>query len=738
MRKTFYGITSNKIFSSQIRINKNIKREHIPINITKNKNFSFNKENLELPNDSSDKSYKMINKNISNKDSKEDKGYIFYGNNRLFKPKNKNFSAYNITSKYKKINKNQKLENNNYSNISNSSYKFTKFTNLPRQLSDDLILNISRNNNPKINSNIHIDNYFFPDINRLNKKRSENDLNINYLFNYDNNQKSQIEQLNQLHKNFINSFKNTCGKSDDIDKINNLNMFNDNKNTIIRIKKNNLLESNMHNKRWLNDNIIDKKIKIHKNNNKKDEEIKLTKNNTININSYYKNREKIILSKDKDKYLRKINKYQLLKQNNVKDNDNIKKSEFKINIEKYFKNRKKTIGAKESKNNTIFSINFSNNYENNDNNKSDIKQSNKYKDQNELKINNNKPKIPQFKSISHKNSIISNINSYIKERDKNFSFLSSKNMKIEDNIMVKSDKNNKNIKNNEKMINDNDKKENKKEKEIKGEEENSNVKFNFKTTTNFFSSKFKNKQNNKEDNLNIENIIKNVIENNRRASNARDSTNFYKIENFYINNKMRKSQNNFYSSSYYKKDTNFTKEQTKYTNSNSNSNKKCNQIQLTLVSPKEWEKHEEIWMNIQNINEKVEKYVLPPNDMDALVSGYLKMYPYKLNICNMSKVNSFSKNQKEFLSFYIDDDIENPRNEIKKWKNAYKKMILRWHPDKLFPLINELNIKNEFIKKELERRSSLIVNNINVLYQNINEILKKILINRENLECNNK
>ena len=252
----------------------------------------------------------------------------------------------------------------------------------------------------------------------------------------------------------------------------------------------------------------------------------------------------------------------------------------------------------------------------------------------------------------------------------------------------------------------------------------------------FFSSKFKNNENNMKDSLNIKNIINNVIENNKRASNARDSTSFYKIENFYINNKMRKSQNNFYSSPYCKKDTNFTKEQTKDTNSNSN--KKSNHIKLTLVSPKEWEKHEEIWINILNVNEKVEKYVLPPNDMDVLVSGYLKMYPYNLNICNLSKVNSFSKNQKEFLSFYIDDDTENPRNEIKNWKNAYKKMILRWHPDKLFPLINELNIKNEFIKKELERRSSIIVNNINILYQNIIEILKKILLNKENLEINNK
>ena len=732
MRKTFYGITSNKIFSSQIRIDKNIKKEHIPLKVTKNKNISFNKENLEFPNDSNDKSYKMINKNILNKDSNEDKSYIFYGNNKLFKPKNKNFSAYNITSKYKKMNNGQILENNNYSNNSNSSYKFKEFTNLPRQLSDDLILNISRNNNPKFNSNFSLNNYFFPDINRLNKKRNENDLNINYFFNNGNSQKSQIEQLNQLHKNFINSFKNICGKSDDIDKINNLHLFNENKNknTIIRIKKNNLLESNKYNKKWLNDNIIDKKLKIHKSNNKKDEEIKFPKNNTININSYYNDIEKIKLNKDKVKYLRKINNYQLLKQNNIKVNNNIKKSEIKINIEKYLKDRKKTIDTKESKNNSIFSINFSNNLENIDNNKSDSEQSNKYNNKNELKININQ-KIPQFKSISHKNIIISSISSYIKDRDKNFSFLSSKNMKIEENLGVDADKNNKNIKKNENMINDNDKKE----KEIK-EEENSNVKFNFKTTTNFFSSKFKNKQNYKEDNLNIKNIINNVLENNKRASNARDSTSFYKIENFFINNKMRKSQNNFYSSSYYKKDTNFTKEQTKETNSNSN--KKFNQIQLTLISPKEWEKHEEIWMNIKNINEKFEKYVLPPNDMDALVSCYLKMYPNKLNICNLSKVNSFSKNQKEILSFYIDDDIENPRNEIKKWKNAYKKMILRWHPDKLFPLINELNLKNEFIKKELERRSSLIVNNINALYQNINEILKKILINKENLECNNK
>ena len=107
------------------------------------------------------------------------------------------------------------------------------------------------------------------------------------------------------------------------------------------------------------------------------------------------------------------------------------------------------------------------------------------------------------------------------------------------------------------------------------------------------------------------------------------------------------------------------------------------------------------------------------------------MYPNKLNICNYSKINTLSKNEKEFLSFCIDDDIVNPKIEIKKWKNVYKKMIFRWHPDKLFPLINDLKITNDFIKKEIERRSSLIINNINVLFQNIMEILKKILLSKE-------
>ena len=204
---------------------------------------------------------------------------------------------------------------------------------------------------------------------------------------------------------------------------------------------------------------------------------------------------------------------------------------------------------------------------------------------------------------------------------------------------------------------------------------------------------------------------------------------------------MRDSQKNFYSSSNSKKtftgekDTNFEKNQAK-----DSYKRKFNSIQLTLFCPADWEKHEEIWKNISNksFNEKFEHFLLPPNDTDIIISNYLRIYPNKLNICNYSKINTKSKNEKEFLSFYIDDDIQNPKNEIKKWKNVYKNMIFRWHPDKLFPLLKELKIKNEFIKKELERRSSLIINNINSLYQNIMEILKKIILYKEKSENINK
>ena len=95
-------------------------------------------------------------------------------------------------------------------------------------------------------------------------------------------------------------------------------------------------------------------------------------------------------------------------------------------------------------------------------------------------------------------------------------------------------------------------------------------------------------------------------------------------------------------------------------------------------------------------------------------------------------MNSISTSKKknsntEYLSFNIDDNINNPKLEMKKWKDAYKRLILRWHPDKLYSFISEIKLKDENIGNILRKKSTLIINNMNSLYKNILEILRKIL-----------
>ena len=57
----------------------------------------------------------------------------------------------------------------------------------------------------------------------------------------------------------------------------------------------------------------------------------------------------------------------------------------------------------------------------------------------------------------------------------------------------------------------------------------------------------------------------------------------------------------------------------------------------------------------------------------------------------------------EYLSFNIDDNINNPKLGMKKWKNAYKRLILRWHPDKLYSFISEIKLKDENIVNILRK-----------------------------------
>ncbi len=175
------------------------------------------------------------------------------------------------------------------------------------------------------------------------------------------------------------------------------------------------------------------------------------------------------------------------------------------------------------------------------------------------------------------------------------------------------------------------------------------------------------------------------------------------------------------------KDSNFTKEQ-----ANEGKFNKPNSLKMTLINPINWRKHEEIWDNLISLNmglAELEKYLLPPNETDILVSSYLKMNPKVLNFCSIQKINtSNTKNENNFISFMVDDNIQNPKQEMKKWKEAYKKVIFRWHPDKLFSTLEEIKLKNEQQKTELKKKSTLIINSTNTLYKNIMETLNKILL----------
>ncbi len=365
--------------------------------------------------------------------------------------------------------------------------------------------------------------------------------------------------------------------------------------------------------------------------------------------------------------------------------------------------------------------------------------------------NSEKDEIKEYKKYQNKQ----------KKKEYDFSFMKNNKDKNKDNYKEEDKK--------EYSDNSNSNRSNRKEPEFRSifdkndiknpNNKNINNNFQYKTTSEFFTSKNEEKNGKKNDEKkneeegqkckeefdkkkkrdnNIENIINNVIENNKRAAAARSSTSFYNIGSHFMNNHMRSTKTKFYNPKDKKgagtftgtKDSNFTKEQ-----ANEGKFNKPNSLKLTLINPINWRKHEEIWDNLVSLNmglAELERYLLPPNETDVLVSSYLKMNPRVLNFCSLQKINtSNTKNENNFISFMVDDNIQNPKQEIKKWKEAYKRVIFRWHPDKLFSILEDIKFKNEQQKIELKKKSSLIINNTNTLYKNLMEILNKILLAKD-------
>ena len=767
MRKTFchkknstYGLhffTRNKLISNSVN-NINSSKDIIYKNEQSNNICETKKANIFK------NTTKLGEKDINNNKNKlllnnKEFTYVFCGDNKyIIKTRNKiiNQKSKEIPNIDEKSLNNQKKSNNHINELQNNKRK------IHRQLSSDILYDLNGKNFNNYNcislkknvsiSSVKNSNEILPDIFPLGKKMEKSLYNLNISNNFFNNilidnNSIRIEQLNQLHKNFINSIEDKSGFISYKDKI---NSFTNDKFNNLLLKSNcrNFFENNNNNnnKKWFNiknDKIYEYNENKNIINDKKYNRIRKIERNSSDNNIFSKKRDNKNKELSKENNLKQLfdKKYERIKNDKIfklntstkiknslsfKESNNIKK--IKTKIKKYVEEKSQTLDRQESKDNS-FSFNFSFNKHKNmnkKNNNNDIIQKDSQLNKiNMLEKNNNFTTI--FSSLNKNKNLSSNIFNF-SFKNINFSYHSSKNMKIEEKPISKNNANN--------DLEDNKKKDAKNSNEEN--EQNQKGLFNFKTSSYFFSPNFNNeKKEMKETSSNIKEIINNVIENNKKVAQARASTNnFYNLGKLYSNNKMKESQRNFYSNSNFKK--NFAEaednsNQKDKSNEGIEQNKrKSNSLKLTLLSPSEWKSHEELWINISKnmYNEKMEKFFLPPNDTDILISSYLKMYPNQLNICNYSKINSKSKNE-DFLSFCIDDNIKNPKNEIIKWKKVYKILIFRWHPDKLFPILNELKIKNENIKNELQRRSSLIINNINSLYQKIIEILNKIIIYKD-------
>ena len=694
---------SNKSFKNYVLINPNQKVKNFSSNNKDIKNNSFHNNNKFLNNNQ----YFQPNQyfNIFEKNQLNNNHNLIRNNTNK---KHENLQAINI------MNKNNFYNNNLYINNNLNQNSFRNFyQNYYSGLNYIYNFNIGYNNFNNNNKPTTIYDYKRPS-EKL--KKGQNQLILermqeNYL------KKMKNEESKKMPKTSMNFFKKfpmnnnnnkdknsfNINKNNNIDKSSNINI---NSNIIERNNNNNLKSSNSAN---YNNNKIkaSKSIVIEskdkENNNNKDFIKTITQNFFKNNN--IKRMSNVINNNSTDKLF-----------NNNDDNKNKETKnifESKLNHKISYKNNDDDIKIEDvSDKNNLFKFeqgkftfnNFDNNRKTNLNNNENENNKN-----DSTIINNNKLKHCKSTPKLQTNYILNKVSSIFENPNKN-----KENNKNEDNI------------NNEKKINEN---------------EETNYDSKFKTSSNFFKQS-QNSNSNKTTEFDINNIINRVIENNKRAG-AFKSTNFFNnLGKDFMNNHMRQTHNSFYNKN--AKYNKFTGNDTNYTNDMLNNDNKLhslNSLKINLINPLSWRKHEEIWANIQNFavfNAEIEKYLIPPNDNDVLISSYLKLFPNVLNFCSLNKINTSNNNNNNdnYLFFYIDDKISNPKNEMKKWRDAYKRVILRWHPDKLYSFLNDVKIKDENIKNSLKKKSTVIINNMNTKFKNIIEILRKIKQRKDNSNNN--
>lgn len=275
------------------------------------------------------------------------------------------------------------------------------------------------------------------------------------------------------------------------------------------------------------------------------------------------------------------------------------------------------------------------------------------------------------------------------------------------------------------------------------------INMNYQTSNNFYSHN-QNKQSQNENRPpsykveEISNIMKRVLEKNKKeaAAKSREFLNNYPQNYFNIG----KTQTLFFmgpsqNSKSERPSTDHSKTRPHFDT--------INFLEINLYDQAAWRKHEEVWeifknkednrnenkdaaeiknkknvlinlsVNQNNLNKNPlidkEKFLFPPNDEEVLISAYYNAY-------NISG------------KIIIDDNIQTPKEEINKWKNAYKKTVMRWHPDKLIPFIESLEIKDE---DTIIKKAGVIIYHMNKNLKNIVETLKNVNVKKERMNPTN-
>ncbi len=259
----------------------------------------------------------------------------------------------------------------------------------------------------------------------------------------------------------------------------------------------------------------------------------------------------------------------------------------------------------------------------------------------------------------------------------------------------------------------------------------------------------------------ISNIMKRVLENNKKEAAAKSREFLNNYPQNYFN--LAKTQTRFFIGS---SQSNRTNKPDKDQSDTKNAFDVINFLEINLYDQPAWKRHEEVWeffkgiknedkeksekeennefdnktiinniqknkivinlnknvynlnTNLNNTNCEKEKFLLPPSDEEILISAYYK---------------TFNINGK----IIIDDNIQNPKEEMTKWKNCYKKVVMRWHPDKLIPFIESLKIQDENRKNNIIKKAGVIFYHMNRSLKNIIEILKNITIKKEKIKSSN-